>query len=100
MLGDEMDDVVRDGKLQTVQLCLLLEDGNSMLEIRQTDISHHAALESADEPGFEARYFRWWSVALISDLAAGLIERVNSVEELFLSRFFAIQKVMHESHLE
>src|SRR5579863_886901 len=90
---DEANDVVRDRVLEVVELRLVLEDRDAELEIWRFDVGDHSPLKAADEPSFQAGDFRWWAVARDDDLAAGLVEGVERVEELVLSGFLAAEKL-------
>lgn len=94
MFRDEVNDVIGDGHLESIQLCLLLQDCNPVLEIGQADISYHSPLKPTHEPGFKACDFRWWPVTGQYDLTTGFIKGIEGMEELFLGRFFSpFQKV-------
>ena len=101
VLGDEPQDVVGDRELEVVLLGLLAENRDAVLEVRLTDVGHHAPLEAADEPRLEAGDLLRRPVGRQHDLLAGLVERIEGVEELLLGHFLALQEVhvVHQEHV-
>ena len=93
ILGDEAEDVVGDRRLEVVLLLLLAQDGDPVLEVGLLDVGDHAPLEARDESGLEAGDLLRRPVGGEDDLLAGLVERVEGVEELFLGRFLPFEEV-------
>src|SRR5690349_25137223 len=81
VLGDEPDDVLGDRHLEMIELCFLAENRDAMLEIAELDVGDHPPLETTDESRFEAGDVRWRTIARQDDLSAGLVQRIEGVEE-------------------
>ena len=90
---DEPEDVVRDGHLEVVLLLLLPQDGDPVLEVGEAAVGHHAPLEAAHQAGFEPGKLLGRPVRGDHDLLAGLVERIEGVEELLLGALLALQEV-------
>ena len=76
-----------------IQKSLISKNCNTMLKIRELDISYHAPLKSAYQSCFQTRNFRWWSITGQNDLSSSFIKCVERVKELLLSCFLALQKL-------
>src|SRR6185312_4635491 len=90
---DEADDIVWNCGFEIILLRFLLQDRDSVLEIRKLDIGDHAPLKAAYESGLESRYVGGRAIAREDYLAARLIQRVEGVKELLLSALLSLQEV-------
>ena len=83
LLGDPLERLGL-GDLEALPLDLLAQDGDAGLEVRPADVDHHALAEARAQALLERLQLARRPVAGDDDLLAGLVERVERVEELDL----------------
>ena len=83
-------------------LGLLAEDGEPGLEVGRLDVGDQAHLEAAAQPVLERRDGVRRAVGGQHDLAVGLVQGVEGVEELLLELFLALHEldVVDEQHVD
>src|SRR4029078_1317248 len=82
-LGDRREDLLVL-ELDGVVLDALAQDREARREVGRGDRGDEAGLEARAEAFLERRESARWPVARQDELAAGLVERVEGVEELLL----------------
>ena len=93
MAGDETQHVVRNRVLQVIAGGLLLQDGDSMLEVGRADVGNHAPLKATNQTRLKSWNLAGRAVACQHDLPAGFVHGVEGMEELLLGRLLAAQKM-------
>ena len=84
---------LRVGDRDPVGLHLLPQDRDTRLEIGRLDVGDQAPLEPRAQPRLERRDLLRRPVGREHDLAAGLVERVEGVEELLLEALLALEEL-------
>src|SRR4051794_10140884 len=99
-LADVRGDAARDERehlrvrdVDPVGLHLLPEDRDARLEIGRLDVRDEAPFEPAPEPFLERGDVARRPVARHDDLRAGLVERVEGVEELLLDALLVLEEL-------
>src|SRR4051812_38263749 len=81
------------GKRDPLLLALLLQDRNLGLEIRRLNVCDQSPLKSAAQTIFDLGKFFRRPVTRNHNLLHRLVQRVESMEELFLSAFLLRQEL-------
>ena len=81
------------GHRDLLGLCLLAQDGFARLEVGRLDVGEQAPFEPRAQPRLERLDLLGRPVARDDELLLRLVERVEGVEELFLSLFLALEKL-------
>ena len=76
-----------------VDLHLLAQDRDARLEVRRLDVGDQPPLEAAAQPLLERRDVARRPVGREHDLRAGLVQRVEGVEELLLEALLALEEL-------
>ena len=99
-LGDERQHL-RVGHVDPVRLHLLAQDRDARLEVGRLDVGDQAPFEAAAQPRLERRDVARRPVARHDDLRAGLVERVERVEELLLDPLLVLEElhVVDQQHV-
>ena len=98
--GDEGEDLLVVD-VDTVDLHLLAQDRDPRLEVRRLDVVDQALLETASESLLERGDVAGRPVGGQDDLRAGLVQRVEGMEELLLEALFTFEEldVVDEEHV-
>ena len=99
MLRDETNDVFGNRQLEMIKECLVSQDRDSVLKIRELDVGDHSPLKPTYQTSLESRYLRGRTITRQDNLPTRLIQSVERVEELFLGCFLALQE-LHIVHKE
>ena len=82
MVGDVFRNVIR--QIQIQQFGLALDDRHTGFEIRRLDIRRQAPLEPGAQTLFQALDLLGRPVGCQHNLLAGIMQRIKSMEKLFL----------------
>ena len=98
--SDQVDHV--PGEINAADPGLLFDDGHSRFQARLVDPGDQTPVEAADESLFEGGDFAGRRVGCQNDLFLFLIERVERVEEFFLSAFVPGEEldVVHYKYID
>ena len=88
-----MNSSTSSGGGDRLALGLLAEDGQAGLEVGRLDVGDQAHLEPAAQPVLEGGDGVGRAVRGQHDLAVGLVERVEGVEELLLEALLALHEL-------
>ena len=91
-LGDEREHLLVVD-VDPVDLHLLAQDRDARLEVRRLDVGDQPPLEPAAQPLLERRDVARRPVGRQHDLRAGLVQRVEGVEELLLEALLALEEL-------
>ena len=99
-LGDEGQHL-RVGDVDPVRLDLLAQDRDARLEVGRLDVGDQAPFEPAAQPLLERGDVPRRPVARHDDLRAGLVQRVEGVEELLLDPLLVLEEldVVDQEHV-
>src|SRR5581483_9428166 len=81
------------GKRDPLLLALFLQDGDLSFKIRRLNVGDQAPLEATAKSVFNFGKFLWRTIAGDHDLLHGLMQRIESMEELFLGAFLLGQEL-------
>ena len=90
--GDELEHL-RVGDVDVVGLDLLAQDRDPRLEVGRLDVGDQAPLEARAQPLLERRDVARRPVGGDRDLPAGLVDRVEGVEELLLDPLLVLEEL-------
>ncbi len=93
MLGEESNDLIRDGLLELIYFRFLAEDCDTELQIRKLDVRDHSPLKSRDQSRLNTWDFGRRAIGRHDDLTSVLVQSVEGVEKLFLRGFLSLQEV-------
>ena len=101
--GDPARDVLQCLRRRVEPLLdrLLAQDRDAGLQLRRLDVGEQAPFEPAPQPVFERHQALGRAVAGDDDLLAGVVQRVEGVEELLLRPFLVLQEldVVDQQHV-
>jgi hypothetical protein len=101
--GDAARDVLEHLRRRVEPLLdrLLAQDRDPRLQLRRLDVGEQAPFEAAAQPVLERHQALGCAVAGDHDLLAGVVQRVEGVEELFLRPFLVLQEldVVDQQHV-
>ncbi len=81
------------GNVDPVDLHLLSQNGDPGFQVGRLDVCDQTPLEPGPEPGLERGDIARRPVGGDHDLPAGLVERVEGVEELLLDPLLALEEL-------
>ena len=89
--GDEFEHVVRH--IQAIHLRLLAQDRDAGLQLGRLNIGDQTPLEAGPQPVLQCRKLFRRAVRRDDDLFVRVVQRIEGMEELFLSAFLAFDEL-------